>query len=92
LKKKIGPLVARDKEEEGVRMSKNWYPIIDYEKCIGCLSCVEFCPNDVFKVEDGKPVVANPDNCVDFCRGCQKGACENGAIKYFGDEEARENG
>jgi len=84
--------VAGDKEGEGVRMSKNWYPIIDYEKCIGCLSCVEFCPHDVFKVEDGKPVVANPDNCVDFCRGCQKGACENGAIKYFGDEEARENG
>lgn len=32
-----------------------WYPRIDYDKCIDCLSCVNFCPHDVYSVKDGKP-------------------------------------
>ena len=67
-------------------MAKNWYPIIDYNRCSGCLSCVNFCPHEVFEVKDGKPVVAHPENCVEFCRGCQKGACDYEAISYPGDE------
>jgi len=67
-------------------MAKNWYPKIDYDKCTGCLSCVEFCPHGVLKEEDGKPVVADPDACVEFCRGCQKGACENDAIIFPPDK------
>jgi NAD-dependent dihydropyrimidine dehydrogenase PreA subunit len=65
-------------------MPKTWFPVIDYEKCIGCFSCVEFCPHEVFEKHDGKPFVSNPDNCVEFCRGCQRGACSNGAISYAG--------
>ncbi len=68
-------------------MAKNWYPIIDYDKCIGCLACVKSCPHGVYEEENGKPLVVNPDACVEFCRGCQKGACENSAITYFGDKE-----
>ncbi|HOL21657.1 MAG TPA: ferredoxin family protein [bacterium] len=71
-------------------MAKNWYPIIDYSKCTGCLSCVKFCPHDVYKVKDEKPVVAAPENCVEFCRGCQKGACQYDAITYYGDKEKKE--
>lgn len=71
-------------------MSKKWYPVIDYEKCTGCLSCVKFCPHDVYEEKDGKPVVVRPENCVDYCRGCQKGVCEFGAISYDG-EYAKEN-
>ncbi len=67
-------------------MAKNWYPIIDYNRCSGCLSCVNFCPHEVFEVKDGKPVVAHPENCVEFCRGCQKGACDYEAISYPDDE------
>jgi len=63
-------------------MSKTWYPDINYEKCIGCLLCVEFCQNEVFEVKDGKPSVKNPENCVEFCRGCERGACPNGAISF----------
>lgn len=66
-------------------MSKKWYPVIDYEKCTGCLSCVNFCPHDVFEEKDGKPVVVRPENCVDYCRGCQKGACDFDAISYKGE-------
>ena len=70
-------------------MTKTWYPIIDYEKCVGCLNCVNFCPHDVYTVKDGKPYVAHPENCVEFCRGCQKGACEHNAIRYSGEIEVK---
>ncbi|MGQ9780296.1 MAG: 4Fe-4S dicluster domain-containing protein [Bacillota bacterium] len=74
-------------------MAKNWYPIIDYEKCTSCLSCVEFCPHGVYGVKDAKPVVINPDECVEFCRSCQKGACQNDAITFLGDEKGeKKNG
>lgn len=69
-------------------MAKNWYPIIDYEKCIECLTCANFCPpHGVYEVPSnpGKPRVANPpENCVEFCRGCQR-ICPAGAISYSGD-------
>ena len=65
-------------------MSATWYPVIDYEKCVGCLQCVEFCPHDVYDVRDGKPVVARPEDCVEFCRGCRKGACDHDAISDAG--------
>lgn len=35
-------------------MSRTWYPIIKYENCIGCLSCMEFCPHEVFEEKDVK--------------------------------------
>jgi len=70
-------------------MSKFWYPVIDYEKCSGCLLCVEFCPHGVLIKESGKPVVDNPDNCIEFCRGCQRGVCENDAIIYFVGKEVK---
>lgn len=68
-------------------MTKDWYPIIDYEKCTGCLECVRFCPHGVLEEQDGKPLVVNPDECVDLCRSCQKGICEEGAIRYNRDKE-----
>lgn len=68
-------------------MTKTWYPIIDYDKCIGCLACVKFCPHEVYTVKGGKPFVAKPENCVEFCRGCQRGACDNDAISYNSEEK-----
>lgn len=67
-------------------MSKNWYPQINYDKCISCFSCVEFCPHDVYEVVNGRVVVVKPENCIDYCKGCLKGACETGAISFFGDK------
>jgi NAD-dependent dihydropyrimidine dehydrogenase PreA subunit len=64
-------------------MAKNWYPIINYDNCIGCMSCVNFCPHGVFEKKDNRPVVAHPEDCVEFCQGCQKGACDSDAINYF---------
>jgi NAD-dependent dihydropyrimidine dehydrogenase PreA subunit len=66
-------------------MARNWYPIINHEKCVGCLTCFNFCPHNVYIVgRGGKPLVVKPENCVELCRGCQK-ICPAGAISYFGD-------
>ncbi|MCW4007195.1 MAG: ferredoxin family protein [Candidatus Bathyarchaeota archaeon] len=78
---------------EGIPRGKiPWYPIIDYEKCITCGKCVEFCHNRAFDFEekDGKrrTIVKNPYNCVVFCRGCEE-ICPVGAISHPSEEETR---
>ena len=62
-------------------MAKNWFPVIDYEKCSGCLTCVNFCPHEVYNIKNNKPAVAKPENCIEFCQGCGK-ICPNKAIRY----------
>ncbi|MFZ8791337.1 MAG: 4Fe-4S dicluster domain-containing protein [Thermosphaera aggregans] len=66
-------------------VARNWYPVTDYEKCTGRLTCFNFCPHGVYGLrEDGKPLVVNPDDCVELCRGCQK-IYPGEAIRYNGD-------
>lgn len=68
-------------------MAKNWYPIINEDLCSQCHTCTDFCAHEVYIVgDDGYPKVVNPDNCVEFCRGCAK-ICPSDAITYFGDTE-----
>ena len=41
-------------------MSKTWYPVINYEKCTGCLACYNKCSHGVYKLdEEQKPEVVN---------------------------------
>jgi len=64
-------------------LAKNWYPIIDKEKCTQCHQCVDFCSHGVYSIDDeGYPDVINPEACVEFCRGCSK-ICDSEAISYF---------
>jgi NAD-dependent dihydropyrimidine dehydrogenase PreA subunit len=66
-----------------------WYPTIDYAKCNYCMECDKFCPHHVFERREGeerKLVVANPLNCVVFCRACSK-TCGPDAIA-FPDKES----
>jgi len=50
---------------------------VDYEKCVGCGTCVETCPFKFRKVVDGK-VAVDPNQCI----GCGRciNVCPNGAI------------
>lgn len=62
----------------------DWSPKIDYSKCNYCMECVEFCPHNVFEVNEDaeqKFVVKNPNNCVVFCRACGK-TCGLDAIDF----------
>ena len=62
-------------------MTKDWFPIIDYDKCISCMTCVNFCPHGVYIEKEGKPFVKNKENCVDMCQGCKK-ICPKKAIQF----------
>lgn len=53
---------------------------IDYDKCTGVGECVRVCPTAVYKLENGKSVVENIDNCIQCC-ACVV-ACPRGAIKH----------
>ena len=66
-------------------MSKNWYPIIDYEKCKECGACIKMCRNGVYdRSKAPYPVVVFPEGCIEGCRGCGN-RCPNDAIQYAGD-------
>ena len=71
-------------------MSKTWYPIISYELCITCGSCVNKCTHGVYnKAKAPRPVVVFPEGCVQGCHGCGR-LCPVQAIDYFGESsEAR---
>lgn len=78
---------------EGIPRNKiPWGPIIDYEKCISCGKCVEFCHVGAFEVEEKqgekRTVTKNPSPCIVFCRGCED-ICPTGAISHPLEEETQ---
>ena len=50
---------------------------VDAQKCTGCESCLESCPSEAIKMNNGKAVI-DPDTCVD-CGVCV-GECPVEAI------------
>jgi NAD-dependent dihydropyrimidine dehydrogenase PreA subunit len=75
----------------GIPRSKiPWYPMIDYEKCVGCGKCVDYCKLGTYALEEkeGKkrPVVKNHYNCVVLCNGCDA-ICPAGAITHPSKKE-----
>ena len=77
----------------GIERSKiPWYPKIDYDKCINCGTCVEYCKLSTYATveEQGekKPIVKNPNNCVVLCTGCEA-QCPVGAISFPSKQETR---
>ena len=77
----------------GVPRSKiPWGPTIDYEKCISCGKCVDYCKLGVYEFEENqgkkRSVVKNPNNCVVLCTGCEE-QCSAGAITHPSKEETR---
>ncbi len=49
---------------------RNFRPVIDSSKCVGCLQCYLYCPDGVI-YKSGKKVSID----YDFCKGC--GICKN---------------
>jgi len=78
---------------EGLPRSKiPWYPTIDYEKCVSCGKCVDYCKLGVYEFQESqgkkRSVVKNPNNCVAFCTGCEA-QCPAKAITHPSKKETR---
>jgi NAD-dependent dihydropyrimidine dehydrogenase PreA subunit len=63
-----------------------WYPIVDHNKCNFCdgdPQCLKFCPHGVYGINESKKElkVADPSNCVVFCRSCRK-VCAPDALSF----------
>lgn len=55
------------------------HPIIDYNKCLGCGTCVSACPEgDVLGIINDKAFLVNPSHCIGH--GACKAACPQDAI------------
>jgi NAD-dependent dihydropyrimidine dehydrogenase PreA subunit len=65
-----------------------WFPTVNNDLCSGCGKCVDFCPNDVYSLEEAAKV-KNPYDCVVGCSGC-KGQCPEGAISFPSLTELRD--
>jgi NAD-dependent dihydropyrimidine dehydrogenase PreA subunit len=91
----IGTLIKMTEETwHGIPRDKiPWQPTINYEKCVTCGKCVEFCTLGTYEFEESNekkiPVVKNPNNCVVLCSGCDS-ICPAGAIKHPAKKQARE--
>ena len=71
-----------------------WHPIIDYEKCVSCGKCADFCHVKSFGIEEngGKKntIVQNLNACIVLCRGCED-ICPVGAITHPSEEETKQS-
>ena len=59
-----------------------WYPVIDYDRCLNCKQCLEFCLFGAYAVDaDGKVRVASPEACKLNCPACAR-VCPASAIVF----------
>jgi NAD-dependent dihydropyrimidine dehydrogenase PreA subunit len=51
---------------------------IDMERCVGCGTCIDSCPMDVFRMDDEskKAVIRYPEDCM-LCHFCEIDCPEN---------------
>jgi Pyruvate/2-oxoacid:ferredoxin oxidoreductase delta subunit len=58
-----------------------WYPVIDYDRCIHCGRCMDYCLFGVYAIEDGRIKVVNSDHCKNNCPACSR-VCPEKAIIF----------
>ncbi|MDX9957786.1 MAG: [Fe-Fe] hydrogenase large subunit C-terminal domain-containing protein [Spirochaetia bacterium] len=55
---------------------------LDSAKCVGCTTCMRFCPTEAIRVRSGRAIIT-AERCVD-CGECMR-VCPHGAKKAFTD-------
>lgn len=61
---------------------QRWYPVIDRQRCSGCLECLNFCLFGVYGVDAaGGLLIEQPDACRAGCPACSR-ICPEGAIMF----------
>jgi len=63
-------------------LGERWHPVIDFDRCVHCYECVEFCLFGVYEVTPAERVFAAvPDNCKPGCPACAR-VCPTAAIIF----------
>ncbi len=61
---------------------ERWYPVIDRERCTGCLECLNFCLFGVYGMDSADEIlIEQPDACRAGCPACSR-ICPEGAIMF----------
>ncbi|VVB88379.1 Electron transport complex subunit RsxB [uncultured archaeon] len=71
-----------EKKTENNEEINEWFPVIDYDRCTGCGSCIEFCVFGVYgpDADTRKARVVNPYNCRNNCPACARDCPEEAII------------
>lgn len=56
--------------------------VLEYERCLGCTTCIKNCPTEAIRVRNGKAVILN-ERCID-CGKCIQ-VCPHGAVRSLSD-------
>ncbi|MDP6636210.1 MAG: ferredoxin family protein [Phycisphaerae bacterium] len=59
-----------------------WFPVIDRDRCVDCLQCLNFCLFGTFTLSpDKKAIVSKPAACKNLCPACAR-ICPKSAIIF----------
>ncbi len=59
-----------------------WFPVIDYDRCVNCRQCMNFCLFGVYALSDeGQVTVHKPSGCKTNCPACAR-MCPQKAIIF----------
>ena len=82
---KCGVVSAIDEARESLGLPRPaqwvpWFPVIDYDLCVGCNQCANFCIFGAYTT-DGGVRVAHPASCKTNCPACAR-MCPKSAIIF----------
>lgn len=64
------------------RVSRRWYPVIDFSRCVNCMECIDFCLFGVYGIDQQETIIVEqPDNCRQGCPACSR-VCPENAIMF----------
>ena len=63
------------------KVSRRWYPVIDYSRCTNCMECIDFCLFGVYGVDTlDRILVEEQNSCKKGCPACSRVCPENAIV------------